>query len=119
MVMGPAAAASHEPHDRHDIAPPLQPATEAASPRIDDLIAEDGSDEDVIDADVIDADVVDIEGPLPVMRAPAAAPVIEARAIETPVAEAPTVAPRPAMRADDPLAPIMALSAEEKIALFT
>jgi chemotaxis protein CheZ len=118
MVMGPAAsaAAAHEPHDRRDIAPPLQPATEAASPRIDDLIAEDGIDADVIDADVVD---IDIEGPLPTMRAPAAAPVIEARAIEMPVEQAPKVAPRPALRADDPLAPIMALSAEEKIALFT
>jgi chemotaxis protein CheZ len=112
MVMGPAAAAAHAPHDRHEVAPPLQPAAEAASPRIDDLIAEDGIDADAIDADFID---VDIEGPLPAMHAPAEAPVIEARAIEV----APRPAPRPAMRADDPLAPIMALSAEEKIALFT
>jgi chemotaxis protein CheZ len=112
MVMGPAAAASHEPHDRHDIAPPLQPAADAAAPRIDDRIAEDGFDADVVDAEFEEA-------PAPVMRAGAEAAVIEARAIELPVEEAPKVAPRPAMRADDPLAPIMALSAEEKIALFT
>ena len=70
----------------------------------------------MIDADVVD---IDIEGPLPVMRAPIEAPVIEARAIEVPVEAARKPVPRPAMRADDPLAPIMALSAEEKIALFT
>jgi len=109
MVMGPAAAASHEVQD---IAPPLQPAAEAAAPDDDDLIDEDGIDDDVFGGEIQSP-------PAPAMRAPAEAQVIEARAMEISVEEAPMPAPRSVMRAEDPLAPIMALSADEKIALFT
>jgi chemotaxis protein CheZ len=106
MVMGPAATSRDEiatsrdeiaaSRDEMTSAPPLQPA-----------------DEDVAPAEEDEVEV--IAPPYPVMRAPAAPPVIEAAAIEMPV-EAPRSAPR---AISDPLAPIMALSAEEKIALFT
>jgi hypothetical protein len=59
--------------------------------------------------------------PRPVARE-AAAEVIEAEIVEDEAIETPTIEPAaaPAPRpASDPLAPIMALSAEEKIALFT
>ena len=79
-------------------APPLQPA-----------------DEDVAAAeeDEVDGDRAAVPGHA---RARPSAPVIEAAAIEVPVAEVHKPAPR---AIPDPLAPIMALSAEEKIALFT
>jgi chemotaxis regulatin CheY-phosphate phosphatase CheZ len=90
MVMGPAAAREHA-------APPLQPADESMPVR------------DAVDADMTGeaARAGDVE-PAP---APAAvtAPVAEARASEA----------RAEARAPDALAPIMALSPEEKIALFT
>ncbi len=113
MVMGPAASAPasgpHEdvaaaPHEAMT-APPLQPvespavqspfaespAVAAASAEAPRAAARMGAL--ALEADVIEAEVVPVEAP---------------------AAETPT--PRPA---SDPLAPIMALSAEEKIALFT
>ena len=97
--MGPAATREHE------VAPPLQPA--------------DSHEE-------VEEPIIEVEPER------AAAPVIEAEAIEEPddVIEVPTAAvavpagrvevrEAPAARVPDALAPIMALSAEEKIALFT
>jgi hypothetical protein len=102
MVMGPAAARAHD-------APPLQPA-------------------DTHEAVEEPEQIVEAEPERPAPRAEV--PVIEAEAIEQPdeVIEAPTAAidvpaekveVRTAPRVPDALAPIMALSAEEKIALFT
>jgi chemotaxis regulatin CheY-phosphate phosphatase CheZ len=104
MVMGPAAAAT--PAARQErapvaSAPPLQPEYVTAP-----------------DDDVIDAEYEETPAPATAtLRAPvqAQAAVIEAE----PVVEAPVVeAPKP-RAAYDALEPIMALSAEEKIALFT
>jgi chemotaxis protein CheZ len=109
MVMGPAAAAARSAPPREQVAsaarreeaasaPPLQP--EYVAPH----------DDDVIDVDYHEADVP--AGPA--MHAATEAAVIEAQVVEAPVVEAPRV------RATyDALEPIMALSAEEKIALFT
>lgn len=111
MVMGPAAAAPapepHEevaaaPHEEIEAAPPLQPvespvgeAAMVAPVPIEEPRAPARMEAPVIQADVIEAEAVEVP-------------------MEAPAAEAPK--PRPA---SDPLAPIMALSAEEKIALFT
>jgi chemotaxis protein CheZ len=95
MVMGPAAAARPVRQ-----APPLQP--EYMAPH----------DDDVIDADYEEAPSV---AAAPAMRAPVQAAVIEAE----PVIEAPVVDAPPPRATYDALEPIMALSAEEKIALFT
>jgi chemotaxis protein CheZ len=114
MVMGPAAAAArsapprepvssaarHEQvasaarHEKIASAPPLQP--EYVAPH----------DDDVIDADYEEAPSV---AAAPAMRAP-----VQAAVIEAPVVDAP-----PPRATYDALEPIMALSAEEKIALFT
>jgi chemotaxis protein CheZ len=106
MVMGPAAAREHD-------APPLQPADDhvVVVEEVEDTVDAARLSVAATDADVID---VEIESPPAPAAAPVAAPVMQAA-----VAAAP-VEPPPAMRAaSDPLAPIMALSAEEKIALFT
>jgi len=99
MVMGPAAASHHE------AAPPLAPSHAPRHREVQAVEARAVQAESTkthgIEADVIEAEPVEHEA-------------IEAPEIEMPVAAAP--APRPA---SDPLAPIMALSAEEKIALFT
>src|SRR4051794_32313482 len=109
MVMGPAAGS------RNEAAPPLQPAVEhlehAADkqPHENEIIAPASrrTPGRVVEraADVIEAEEVEAEE---IER------VIEPEQIEAPVAGG--AAPR---LASDPLAPIMALSAEEKIALFT
>jgi chemotaxis protein CheZ len=95
MVMGPAASAA--PRAEREIAPPLQPSDE--SPAEGRPYAAPAPVEEPV-------------RPAP-RRAAAVAPAIEAEAIEVPVE-----APKP-RAASDPLAPVMALSAEEKIALFT
>jgi len=98
IVMGPAST-SHHPG-----APPLAPShapSRREAPVIDARAVEvPVAETRVVEAHVVEAHVIEAEP-------------VEAEAIEMPVA-APT--PRPA---SDPLAPIMALSAEEKIALFT
>jgi chemotaxis regulatin CheY-phosphate phosphatase CheZ len=108
MVMGPAAAApasepqedaAAAPHAPMETAPPLQPVESPAIQGPAVAAAPVGAaraarvEAPTIEADVIDADVVPVEAP---------------------AAEVPKSRP-----ASDPLAPIMALSAEEKIALFT
>ena len=104
MVMGPAAAAPAPqegvvaaPHEEMEAAPPLQP----------------------VESPVADSRAVPSAQPA---RARAAtsmdAPVIEAEVAEVPVDAPAAEAPKP-RPASDPLAPLMALSAEEKIALFT
>ena len=109
MVMGPAAA-------RHAAAPPLAPSHRPARPIAAPLIEARAVEVEVIDARPvrpevieareIDGDVIEAE---PVVEEKMAAPVIEPVAAAAP-------APRPA---SDALAPIMTLSAEEKIALFS
>jgi hypothetical protein len=75
-------------------APPLQPDDQAAA------------HDDVIDAEVVEA--------------PMRTPMAEARAIDSDVTDAEFVEAEAAPRAQpDPLAPIMALSADEKVALFS
>jgi chemotaxis protein CheZ len=100
MVMGPAAAAARSAPPREQVAsaPPLQP--EYVAPH----------DDDVIDVDYHEADVP----AAPAMHAATEAAVIDAQVVDVPVVEA----PRPSATYDA-LEPIMALSAEEKIALFT
>ena len=99
MVMGPAGA-------RHQAAPPLAPSH---APRRH-------TEPPVIDAQVIEAEAI------PVVEARPAVAVLEAEpakeAIEEPEIAMPAAAAAP-RSGSDPLAPIMALSAEEKIALFT
>jgi len=93
MVMGPAA-----PREADEIAPPLQPEEEIA--------AED-------EAGVVEELVVAEEPAIAEDAMPEPEPYIEAAAAEM---------PRPARRAasaSDPLEPFMALSPDEKIALFT
>jgi len=106
MVMGPAGA-------RHRAAPTLAPShapsRRAEAPVIDAQAIESR----VVDAHVVDTHVIEAE--------PAAAAVLEAEPvreeeIDEPAIAMPAAAPR---SASDPLAPIMALSADEKIALFT
>jgi chemotaxis regulatin CheY-phosphate phosphatase CheZ len=114
MVMGPATVS------RNEVAPPLQPAEQPERiaehlERIAEYPAESGEiippasrrvPERARAAEVIEAEEIE--------RQEIEAEEIAAEEIEAPVARA--SAPRPA---SDPLAPIMALSAEEKIALFT
>ena len=103
MVMGPAAAREHD-------APPLQPADDSVPAR--DVVDVDVVNADVVSEDAADEAVIDVEiEPSAPAPAPAAAPVMEARTSEV-RGETPP-------RVPDALAPIMALSAEEKIALFT
>jgi len=108
MVMGPATVS------RNEAAPPLQPAAEHPV----ESVAE--RSERVAEHPVENGEIIPpASRRAPQQLAPHAAraieaEVIEAEEIEVPVARAP--APRPAF---DPLAPIMALSPEEKIALFT
>lgn len=99
MVMGPAS--------RRQAAPPLAPS-HAPSRR---------TESPVIDARVIEAEAIPVVEARPAVAVLEAEPVGEA-AIEEPEIEMPVAAPAP-RSATDPLAPIMALSAEEKIALFT
>jgi chemotaxis protein CheZ len=94
MVMGPAAA-------RHAAAPPLAPSHRPARLIEAPVIGVRAVEVEVIDAEPVETEVLaarDIDGAV-IEAEPAAAP-----------------APRPA---SDPLAPIMSLSAEEKIALFS
>jgi len=102
MVMGPAPS-------RHPPAPPLAPS-HAPRRREPQVIEAQAIETPVVEARVIEAE-------------PAATAVLEAEplgeeAIEAPEIEVPMAASAP-RSASDPLAPIMALSAEEKIALFT
>jgi chemotaxis regulatin CheY-phosphate phosphatase CheZ len=105
MVMGPAASQPRE----HEAAPPLQPVAE--SPTIEVPAVERPAAPVVARREEIIAPRAE-----PAHAAPRMAPVIEAE-VEAPVAVAPRPAPR--MSVEDPLAPVMALSAEEKIALFS
>jgi chemotaxis protein CheZ len=108
MVMGPAAAARSAPpreqvasaarHEEVASAPPLQPGYVATH------------DDDVIDADYHEADMP----ARPAMHAATEAAVIDAQVVDVPVVDAPR--PRATY---DALEPVMALSAEERIALFT
>jgi len=106
MVMGPATVS------RNEAAPPLQPAAEHPV----ESVAEHS--ERVAEHPVESSEIIPPASRRAPQRARAAevieAEETEAEEIAVPVARAP--APRPA---SDPLAPIMALSAEEKIALFT
>jgi chemotaxis regulatin CheY-phosphate phosphatase CheZ len=136
MVMGPAARrdaparqaaapmaavcqthietqAHREPAHRHyQPAPPLQPVEEshAAPMAYNGYAARPSSRPYAYEADatVIDAEVI-------------AEPVVEAKVVEAkPVEiETPRPAPRQAAPTNDALAPVMALSADERIALFT
>ena len=99
MVMGPAAAREHA------AAPPLQPAD--SHEEVEEPIIE--VEPERAEAPVVEAEA--IEEPDHVAEMPAAAVAVPAGRVE--VREA------PAARVPDALAPIMALSAEEKIALFT
>jgi hypothetical protein len=116
MVMGPAGT-------RRAAAPPLAPSHMPVRPIEKPVITVRAVEVEVIDAkpvhaevitardvdgDVIEAEVVEVEA----IAAPAVEPVVAAPVV-APVA---APAPRPA---SDPLAPIMTLSAEEKIALFS
>ena len=102
MVMGPAAAREHE------VAPPLQPA--------------DTQEQDVEEPEeVVEPEPERPRAEVPVIHAATIEEpdeVIEVPAIDVP-AEKVEVRAAPAPRVPDALAPIMALSAEEKIALFT
>jgi chemotaxis regulatin CheY-phosphate phosphatase CheZ len=89
MVMGPAA-----PSRRAITAPPLAPATQRVR-HFEAAVAQPRSAQGAADIDVIDGEFTEAE-PQPESHA---APVMRSEA--------------------DPLAPILALSAEEKIALFT
>src|ERR1043165_1094673 len=91
IVMGPAGVSYPE-----DIAPPVQFSEEA----------------------VIDAAPEDVVADAPAQAEPVAVADYEIEASEALVVEAPPPKPR-AASASDPLEPFMALSAEEKIALFT
>ena len=102
MVMGPAATREHE------TAPPLQPADSHEEAEEPIIKSEPEPAEPRAEAPVIAAQV---EEPELVIEAPTAAVALPAGKVE--VREAPPA------RVPDALAPIMALSAEEKIALFT
>jgi chemotaxis regulatin CheY-phosphate phosphatase CheZ len=103
MVMGPAAAAPRAP-----VAAPREPVASAPPLQPEHFAPHD--DDEVIDADYHEADVP----AAPAMHAATEAAVIDAQVVEAPVVEAPR--PRATY---DALEPVMALSAEEKIALFT
>jgi chemotaxis regulatin CheY-phosphate phosphatase CheZ len=102
MVMGPAAAREHA------AAPPLQPADSHEEVEEPIIEAEPERAERRAEAPVIEAEA--IEEPDDVIEMPAAV-AVPAERIE--------VRETPPARVPDALAPIMALSAEEKIALFT
>src|SRR5262249_3537346 len=96
----------------HQAAPPLAPS-HAPARRTQAPVIEAHAEAQVVATRAADAHVIEAE---PAVRASKAEEIDEA-AIEAPEIERPVnPAPRPA---SDPLAPIMALSAEEKIALFT
>jgi chemotaxis protein CheZ len=107
-------------HHEYQPAPPLQPIEESHAPAMAyNAYAERPSsrpyayeaDAQVIDAQVIDAEVIEAE----VIEAP----VVEAK-IEAKPVEIETVRSMPRANApSDALAPVMALSADERIALFT
>jgi chemotaxis protein CheZ len=103
MVMGPAATREHE------AAPPLQPADTHEEVEEHEPIVEAAPERPRAEAPVIETAAV--EEPDEVIEVPTAA-------IEMPVGKV-EVREAPAPRVPDALAPIMALSAEEKIALFT
>jgi chemotaxis regulatin CheY-phosphate phosphatase CheZ len=104
MVMGPAAAREHD-------APPLQPADthEEAEEAEQTVEAEPERPAPRAEPPVIEAEA--IEEPEEVIEVPPAANDVPAEKVEVRAA--------PASRVPDALAPIIALSAEEKIALFT
>ena len=102
MVMGPAATREHEG------APPLQPADSHEEVEEPIIEAEPERAAPRAEAPVLEAE---IEEPDAVIKVPTAAVAVPAGKVE--MREA------PAQRVPDALAPIMALSAEEKIALFT
>jgi chemotaxis protein CheZ len=108
MVMGPATTSRRA-------APPLAPSPAPARPIAPPAEARVGQPQ-------VSASQV-IEPPARPVAREVAAEVIEAEIVEDEAIETPTIEPvaaAPAPRpASDPLAPIMALSAEEKIALFT
>ncbi len=103
MVMGPAARQMDTP--RAPVASAMREEVASAPPLQPEYVAP--HDDDVIDADYEEA-------PMPAMHAATEAAVIEAQVVEAPVVEAPR-----ARATYDALEPVMALSAEERIALFT
>jgi chemotaxis regulatin CheY-phosphate phosphatase CheZ len=120
MVMGPAAAASSQPRpvpvrEVYQPAPPLQPVAENAPEPIAraERFERPGPRVHAPTADVVTIEASAIEASL------AEAPAIEVRAVEVKAAEEPWTAPRAAAPTSDSLAPVMALSADERIALFT
>jgi chemotaxis regulatin CheY-phosphate phosphatase CheZ len=113
MVMGPAADAH-----RRSAAPPLVPSHAPAEPMAPRVAAAHVIEAEVIDTEPVELEARAIDGDV-IEAEPVDAEVVEADGVEADVVAAPVAAapaPRPA---SDPLAPIMALSAEEKIALFT
>jgi chemotaxis regulatin CheY-phosphate phosphatase CheZ len=144
MVMGPAAAAEVRPaprraepaHQAYQPAPPLQPADdivaapvtvhvgeiEHPAPRVQtrypDAVTIEASADDtaVIEAPRVEAAPVEVprvEPPRVEMKAAAVQAVQEDAVVQ------PWTAPRATAPQSDSLAPVMALSADERIALFT
>jgi len=109
MVMGPAAARDHA------MAPPLQPADSPAAEMPEPVSLRDAGPEraSAWKATVIEAEAVEVP-------AEAIEPIQEPVTFDVPAGAIQARAGAPAPRSgSDPLAPVMALSAEEKIALFS